>query len=215
MNKKNREKILVRFKKNNPKPKIELTFNSVFELLISVLLSAQSTDNRVNQITNILYKIANTPQKILKVGIKRIKKIIKPIGLYNIKSKNIIRISKILVDNYDGIIPEDRKFLESLPGVGRKTANLILNVAFDWPTIAVDRHVFRVCNRTSFVYGKNVLQVEKKMLNVVPKKFKKNCHSWFVLHGRYVCKAKKPMCNICFIEDLCEFKEKNLKINIK
>lgn len=210
MNQKKREIILSRFELNNPKPKIELIFNSTFELLVSVLLSAQSNDSQVNKITNNLYRKANTPEKMLEIGLENVKKYIKSIGLYNVKSNNIIKISEILVKKYKGVVPKNRKLLENFPGVGRKTANLVLNVAYGYPTIAVDRHIFRVCNRTNFASGKSVIEVEKKMIKVVPMRFKKNCHHWFVLHGRYVCRSKKLYCNACIIKDLCEFKYKKV-----
>lgn len=209
MNQKKRNTILFRFSKKNPYPSIELVYGSNFELLISVLLSSQTRDIYVNKVTKKLYLLANTPEKILKIGLNGVKECIKKIGMYNLKSKNIVKLSKILIDKFNSSVPDNRKDLESLPGVGRKTANLILNIAFKYPTIAVDRHVFRVCNRTKFVLGKNVLEVEKKLLKKVPMKFKRNCHNWFVLHGRYVCFSRKPRCNMCLIRDLCEFKYKN------
>lgn len=210
MNQKKRNMILFRFNQKNPNPRIELIYSSNFELLISVLLSSQTRDIRVNQVTKKLYSLANTPEKILKIGLDQVKECIKTIGMYNIKSKNIIKLSEILIDRFNNLVPDNRKDLQSLPGVGRKTANLVLNVGFKRSTIAVDRHVFRVCNRTNFISGKNTLEIEKKMLKKVPKKFRKKCHHWFVLHGRYVCLARNPYCNICFIKDLCEFKYKNL-----
>ncbi|WMY96605.1 MAG: endonuclease III (plasmid) [Arsenophonus sp.] len=212
MNKKKRIAILKRLRDNNPMPKTELVFNSNFELLISVLLSAQTTDISVNQATKKLYLVANTVDKMLELGVDKIKKYIKTIGLFNTKAKNIIKTCQILKEKHKGIVPKNRKALESLPGVGRKTANVILNVAFGLNTIAVDRHIFRVCNRTNFAIGKNVLEVEKKILKLVPNEFKKKFHDWFVLHGRYTCTAKKARCKFCIIEDLCEFKDKN-KIN--
>lgn len=195
---------------NNVNPKIELNFNSDFELLISVLLSAKSTDISVNKATKKLYQIANSPEKILSLGIQKLKIFIKNIGLYNNKAENIMKICKILIKKHNSVIPENRELLEELPGIGRKSANIILNVIFKWLTIGVDTHVFRVSNRTKFALGKNVKIVEKKLLNCVPNKYKLNFHHLFVLHGRYICIARRPKCNICNIYDLCEFKNKTL-----
>jgi len=208
MNKEKRYKILSLFYRNNPKPKIELVFSSHFELLLSVILSAQSTDLIVNKTTKKLFKIANTPESILFLGLKRLKNCIKHVGLYNTKALNIIRTSFLILTKYNGIVPNNRIELESLPGVGRKTANVLLNVLFKKTTIAVDTHVFRVSNRTNFVTGKNVKEVEKKLIKAVPNVFKLNVHSWFVLHGRYICTARKIKCNICLIFKLCEFDKK-------
>ncbi|UDG80957.1 Endonuclease III [Candidatus Hartigia pinicola] len=208
MNQSKRIEILTRLKDNNQNPKTELEFNSPFELLISVLLSAQATDIQVNKATKKLYSIANTPEAILALGVDGIKNYIKKIGLFNIKSNNIIKTCDILIKKYHGEIPENRKALETFPGVGRKTTNIILNTIFGWPTIAVETHVFRVCNRTNFAPGKNMLEVEKKLLKFVPIKFKVDCHNWLVLHGRYTCIARKPRCTSCIIEDLCKFKDK-------
>ncbi|MFS1538691.1 MAG: endonuclease III [Candidatus Phlomobacter fragariae] len=208
MNKQKRITILTRLRDNNPKPATELIFNSPFELLISVLLSAQSTDINVNKATTKLYPIANTAEKMLTLGIDEIKRYIKTIGLFNTKAENIIKTCQILIDKYNGAVPENRGALESLPGVGRKTANVVLNTAFGWPTIAVDTHIFRVCNRTNFAPGKNVIEVEQKLLKVVPIEFKVDCHLWFILHGRYTCTARKPRCGSCIIENLCEFNDK-------
>jgi len=208
MNQEKRYKILSLFYRNNPEPKIELVFSSSFELLLSVILSAQSTDLIVNKTTKTLFKIANTPESILLLGLRRLKNYIKYVGLYNIKALNIIRTSFLILTKYNGIVPNNRIELESLPGVGRKTANVLLNVLFKKKTIAVDTHVFRVSNRTHFVRGKNVKEVEKKLLKVVPDVFKLNFHSWFVLHGRYICTARKIKCNICLIHKLCEFDKK-------
>ncbi|WP_343155210.1 endonuclease III [Buchnera aphidicola (Kurisakia onigurumii)] len=208
MNKKKRNLILYLFNSKYPNLKTELAFNSPFELLISVVLSAQSRDKVVNKSTAVLYKFANTPSKILKMGIYNLKKYIKNIGLYNNKAKNIIKISKILNTKYKGKIPNNRFDLENLPGVGRKTANVVLNNIFLKPTIAVDTHVFRVSNRTSFAVGKNVLDVENKLLKLVPLKFKSFLHNWFVFHGKKICRSKNPKCFICFINHLCEFKDK-------
>lgn len=208
MNKQKRIDILTRLRDNNPTPTTELVFNSPFELLISVLLSAQATDISVNKATAKLYPIANTSEKMLALGINEIKHYIKTIGLFNTKAENIIKICQILIDKYNSQVPENREALESLPGVGRKTANVVLNTAFGWPTIAVDTHIFRVCNRTNFAPGKNVLEVEQKLIKVVPIEFKVDCHHWFILHGRYTCIARKPRCSSCIIEDLCEFNDK-------
>ena len=210
MNKENITEIFKRLKKHNPAPTTELNYASPFELLIAVILSAQATDKGVNKATDELYKVANTPEDILALKERGLKKYIKTIGLFNTKAKNIIKTCKILVDEYDSQVPEDRQALESLPGVGRKTANVILNTAFGHPTIAVDTHIFRVSNRTGIAPGKTVLEVEKKLLKVVPTRYKQDAHHWLILHGRYTCIARKPRCGSCVIEDLCEFKDKNL-----
>lgn len=208
MNKAKRIEILTRLRAQNPNPTTELAFQSSFELLISVILSAQATDVSVNKATAILYPIANTPSTILALGVDGLKKYIKTIGLYNSKAENVIKTCRILLEKHNGNVPENREALEALPGVGRKTANVVLNTAFGWPTIAVDTHIFRVCNRTNFAPGKNVEQVEEKLLKVVPAEFKVDCHHWLILHGRYTCIARKPRCGSCIIEDLCEFKDK-------
>ncbi|MBT0383412.1 endonuclease III [Morganella morganii] len=208
MNKEKRIEILTRLRDNNPQPTTELLFDSPFELLISVLLSAQATDVSVNKATRPLYAVANTPQAILDLGVDGVKSYIKTIGLFNTKAENVIKTCRMLVELHNGEVPEDRVALEALPGVGRKTANVVLNTAFGWPTIAVDTHIFRVCNRTKFAPGKNVDEVEQKLLRVVPAEFKVDCHHWFILHGRYTCVARKPRCGSCIIEDLCEFSEK-------
>lgn len=208
MNKEKRIEILTRLRDNNPQPTTELLFDSPFELLISVLLSAQATDVSVNKATRPLYAVANTPQAILDLGVDGVKSYIKTIGLFNTKAENVIKTCRMLVELHNGEVPEDRAALEALPGVGRKTANVVLNTAFGWPTIAVDTHIFRVCNRTKFAPGKNVDEVEQKLLRVVPAEFKVDCHHWFILHGRYTCVARKPHCGSCIIEDLCEFSEK-------
>ena len=210
MKKENIAEIFKRLKKHNPVPTTELNYASPFELLIAVILSAQATDKGVNKATDELYKVANTPEDILALNERGLKKYIKTIGLFNTKAKNIIKTCKILVDEYDSQVPEDRQALESLPGVGRKTANVILNTAFGHPTIAVDTHIFRVSNRTGIAPGKTVLEVEKKLLKVVPTRYKQDAHHWLILHGRYTCIARKPRCGSCVIEDLCEFKDKNL-----
>ena len=208
MNQEKRTLILKRLQENNPHPTTELAYSSNFELLISVLLSAQATDVSVNKATALLYPVANTPAALLELGVDVIKQYIKTIGLYNSKAENIVKTCRILLDEHNGEVPENRAALEALPGVGRKTANVVLNTAFGWPTIAVDTHIFRVCNRTGFAPGKNVDEVEAKLLKVVPKEFKLDCHHWLILHGRYTCIARKPRCGSCIIEDLCEFKEK-------
>lgn len=197
-----------RLKKHTPAPTTELNYKTPFELLIAVILSAQATDKGVNKATNELYKVANTPQKILDLKLTGLKKYIKTIGLYNTKAKNIMATCKILVEKHKGKVPESREALEALPGVGRKTANVILNTAFGHPTIAVDTHIFRVSNRTGLAPGKNVLAVEIKLLEVVPKRYMLDAHHWLILHGRYTCVARKPRCGSCVIEDLCEFNEK-------
>ncbi|AFH91982.1 TPA: endonuclease III [Providencia stuartii] len=208
MNKSKRIEILTRLRDNNPNPTTELQFNSPFELLIAVLLSAQATDVSVNKATAKLYPVANTPEAMLALGVDGIKEYIKTIGLFNTKAESVIKTCKILIEKHNSQVPEDRAALEALPGVGRKTANVVLNTAFGWPTIAVDTHIFRVCNRTNFAPGKNVVEVEEKLLKVVPTEFKVDCHHWFILHGRYTCIARKPRCGSCIIEDLCEFKDK-------
>lgn len=185
MNKAKRLEILTRLRENNPHPTTELNFSSPFELLIAVLLSAQATDVSVNKATAKLYPVANTPAAMLELGVEGVKTYIKTIGLYNSKAENIIKTCRILLEQHNGEVPEDRAALEALPGVGRKTANVVLNTAFGWPTIAVDTHIFRVCNRTQFAPGKNVEQVEEKLLKVVPAEFKVDCHHWLILHGRY------------------------------
>lgn len=208
MNNAKRIAILTRLRDNDPHPTTELKFSSPFELLIAVLLSAQATDVSVNKATAKLWPVANTPEALLALGEEEVKSYIKTIGLFNSKAANIIKTCQILIDKHQGQVPEDRAALEALPGVGRKTANVVLNTAFGWPTIAVDTHIFRVCNRTGFAPGKNVEQVEDKLLKVVPTEFKVDCHHWLILHGRYTCIARKPRCGSCLIEDLCEFKEK-------
>lgn len=208
MNNQKRIQILERLRTENPQPETELKWSSPFELLIAVLLSAQATDVSVNKATDKLYPIANTPQAIFDLGVEGVKQYIKTIGLFNSKAENVIKTCKILLDKHNGEIPEDREALEALPGVGRKTANVVLNTAFGWPTIAVDTHIFRVSNRTKFAMGKNVDQVEEKLLKVVPTEFKVDVHHWLILHGRYTCIARKPRCGSCIIEDLCEFSGK-------
>ena len=208
MNKVKRLEILTRLRDNNPHPTTELNFSSPFELLIAVLLSAQATDVSVNKATDKLYPVANTPQAILDLGLDGLKSYIKTIGLFNTKAVNTLKTCQMLIDLHGGEVPEDRAALEALPGVGRKTANVVLNTAFGWPTIAVDTHIDRVSNRTKFAMGKNVVEVEQKLLKVVPAEFKVDVHHWLILHGRYTCVARKPKCGSCIIEDLCEFKDK-------
>jgi len=208
MNKLKREEIFKRFQAHIDKPATELDYHSNFELLISVLLSAQATDVSVNKATAKLYAVANTPEQILALGEDGLKAYIKTIGLFNSKAKNTIATCRILIDKHNSEVPEDRAALEALPGVGRKTANVILNTAFGHPTIAVDTHIFRVSNRTGIAPGKDVLAVEKKLLKFVADEFKIDAHHWLILHGRYTCIARKPRCGSCVIEDLCEFKQK-------
>ena len=210
MNKQKRTEIFTRLRDNNPEPTTELEYNSPFELLVAVTLSAQATDVGVNKATARLFPKANTPEAILALGEDGLKDYIKTIGLYNSKAKHIIQACQILVDQFNSTVPDNRKDLESLPGVGRKTANVILNTAFGQPTMAVDTHIYRVSNRTKIAPGKTVLEVEKKLLRLVPKEFLKDAHHWLILHGRYVCKARKPLCKKCIIMDLCEYKDKNL-----
>jgi endonuclease-3 len=208
MDKKKIAEIFRRLKKHNPEPTTELNYASPFELLIAVILSAQATDKSVNKATAELFPHASTPEEILGLGERGLKKYIKTIGLFNTKAKNIIRTCQILIDDHAGQVPEDRQALERLPGVGRKTANVILNTAFGHPTIAVDTHIFRVANRTGLAPGKTVFEVEKKLLSTVPPRYKKDAHHWLILHGRYTCIARKPRCGSCIIEDLCEYMEK-------
>ena len=208
MNKQKRIEILTRLRDENPHPETELEYSSPFELLVAVALSAQATDVGVNKATRKLFPVANTPEKILELGLEGLRDYIKTIGLFNSKANNVYKMCQILVDKHGSEVPENREALEALPGVGRKTANVVLNCAFGWPTIAVDTHIFRVSNRTKFAMGKDVVKVEEKLEKVVPKEFKVDVHHWLILHGRYVCTARKPKCGSCIIEDLCEFKEK-------
>ena len=211
MNSQKRYEIFSRLRVHIKQPRSELKYGSNFELLISVLLSAQATDISVNKATAKLYPVANTPQQMLALGEADVKQYIKTIGLFNSKAKNIIATCKILIEQHDSVVPADRESLEALPGVGRKTANVILNVAFGQPTIAVDTHIFRVSNRTGIAPGKDVLAVEKKLLKFVADEFKLDAHHWLILHGRYTCIARKPRCGSCIIEDLCEFRHKNIE----
>lgn len=208
MNKQRRIEILSRLRAANPHPTTELEYRSAFELLIAVLLSAQATDVGVNKATRPLFARAPTPQTMLDLGVDGVKHYIKTIGLFNTKAENVIKTCRILVEQHGGEVPENRAALEALPGVGRKTANVVLNTAFRWPTIAVDTHIFRVSNRTKLAPGKNVDEVEQKLLKVVPAEFKLDVHHWLILHGRYTCVARKPRCGSCIIEDLCEFNAK-------
>lgn len=209
MNSVKRREIFTRFKAANPHPTTELEYGSPFELLIAVVLSAQATDRSVNLATQKLFSMANTPAKILALGEAGLQDHIKRIGLYRTKAKNILATCAMLIQHYDGKVPQTREQLEKLPGVGRKTANVILNTAFGEPTMAVDTHIFRVANRTGIAPGKNVLEVEQKLLKNVPREFRHDAHHWLILHGRYICVARKPMCAVCIINDLCEFGEKN------
>jgi len=210
MNKQKRTEIFRRLQAENPEPRTELNYSTPFELLIAVLLSAQATDKGVNKATAKLYPVANTPAAILKLKLSGLKKYIKTIGLYNTKGANIIKTCKLLIEHHNGEVPDDQQALEALPGVGRKTANVVRNTAFGHPTIAVDTHIFRISNRTKIAPGKNVLEVEKKLLKFIPEEYKLNAHHWLILHGRYICVARKPRCSACVIEDLCEFNKKEV-----
>ncbi len=210
MNNTKRQQMFERWRRKNPHPTTELNYQSPFELLIAVILSAQATDISVNKATDKLYKKANTPQKILKLGVDGLTPYIKTIGLFNSKAKNVIKTCDILLTDHQGEVPTTREALEALPGVGRKTANVILNTAFGEPTIAVDTHIYRVSNRTGLAKGKTPLAVEKNLLKFVPEEFKRDAHHWLILHGRYVCKARKPDCPACEIADLCDFKPKTM-----
>ncbi len=205
MNSQQRYQVFERFQKNNPEPTTELVYNSTFELLIAVILSAQATDISVNKATAVLFKKYNTPEKIYDLGEANLKDYIKTIGLYNSKAKNIILTCEKLINTFNCEVPDNRASLESLPGVGRKTANVILNTAFGKPTIAVDTHIFRVANRIGLANGKNVLEVELQLEKNTPKEFLQNAHHWLILHGRYICVARKPKCEQCFLTDLCEY----------
>jgi endonuclease-3 len=208
MNKQQRTEIFDRLRTANPAPTTELVFTSAFELLISVILSAQATDVGVNKATAKLYPVANTPESILALGVNGLKEYIKTIGLFNTKSENVIKTCRALVEQHNSEVPSTREELEALPGVGRKTANVVLNTAFGQPAMAVDTHIFRVSNRTGIAPGKNVLEVEKRLMRLVPKEFLLDAHHWLILHGRYTCVARKPRCGACIIEDLCEFRQK-------
>ena len=208
MNKEKRTEIFSRLKRENPEPKTELKYSSTFELLISVILSAQATDVSVNKVTEKLYAIANTPEKIFALGVTGLKTYIKTIGLFNTKAVNVIKTCDILVQEHNSVVPDKRELLEALPGVGRKTANVVLNTAFRQIAMAVDTHIFRISNRTGIAPGKNVLEVERRLIKLVPEEFLLDAHHWLILHGRYVCLARKPRCGACVIEDLCEFRKK-------
>jgi len=209
VNKNKRIEFLLRLRAANPKPRTELRYKNPFELLVAVTLSAQATDRSVNNATQELFKVANTPEAILALGVGGLKPYIKSIGLFNSKAKNIVAACHLLVDEYESRLPETREELERLPGVGRKTANVILNTAFGHPTIAVDTHIFRVANRTGFALGKTVRKVEEQLHKVVPNEFKYNAHHWFLLHGRYICVARKPKCKKCPVSEICDYREKS------
>ena len=208
MNKQKRQAIFERLRQDNPHPTTELHYSNPFELLIAVILSAQATDKGVNKATARLFPVANTPQAIYDLGEQGLREYIKTIGLFNSKAKNIIQTCRQLLDLHQGEVPTERASLEALPGVGRKTANVVLNTAFGQPTMAVDTHIFRVSNRTAIAPGKTVLEVEKRLLRVIPKAFLQDAHHWLILLGRYTCVARKPRCGACLIEDLCEYKHK-------
>ena len=204
-----RREIFTRFKAASPHPTTELEYRTPFELLVAVALSAQATDVSVNAATRHLFRVANTPQMMLDLGEAKLREYVQRIGLYKTKSKHIIQMCRLLLEKHNGEVPHTREELEALPGVGRKTANVILNTAFSQPTIAVDTHIFRVANRTGIAPGKDVLEVEMKLIKFVPDEFKHDAHHWLILHGRYVCQARKPKCGACIIEDLCEYKQKS------
>lgn len=208
MNKAKRTEIFTRLREANPSPKTELEYSSPFELLVAVVLSAQATDKGVNKATAKLFPVANTPQAIYDLGVDGLKEYIKTIGLFNSKAENVHKLCKQLLEQHDGEVPQTRAALEALPGVGRKTANVVLNTAFGQPTMAVDTHIFRVANRTRIAPGKNVVEVEQRLLRLVPEEFLMDAHHWLILHGRYTCTARKPRCGACLIEDLCEYKDK-------
>ncbi len=203
--------LFTRLRELNPHPTTELAYSTPFELLVAVVLSAQATDVGVNKATKKLYPVANTPQAIFNLGKDGLKRYISTIGLFNAKAKNVIALCRQLIDQHDGDVPRDREALEALPGVGRKTANVVLNTAFGEPTMAVDTHIFRVSNRTGLAPGKDVRAVEDKLVKVIPDEFKMDAHHWLILHGRYVCKARKPACPQCVIRDLCRFKDKTME----
>ena len=210
MNAEKRREIFLRLQAANPHPTTELEYSTPFELLVAVVLSAQATDVSVNAATRHLFQVANTPQAILALGEERLSAYIQRIGLYKTKARHVMQTCRLLVERHGGAVPQTREELEALPGVGRKTANVILNTAFGQPVIAVDTHVFRVANRTGIAPGKDVLEVESKLLKFVPDEFRHDAHHWLVLHGRYVCQARKPKCGACIINDLCEYQEKEL-----
>jgi len=208
VNRGKRQEIFERLRANDPHPTTELQYGNPFQLLIAVMLSAQSTDVGVNKATRALFRKVKTPRAMLRLGLDGLKEHIKTIGLYNTKASNIIKACSILVEQHHGKVPEDRAALEALPGVGRKTANVVLNTAFGQPTIAVDTHIFRVANRTGIAPGKTVNEVEQRLLRLVPEEFRKDAHHWLILHGRYTCIARKPRCQSCIISDLCEYRDK-------
>ncbi len=208
MNREKRQQIFSRLRADNPHPTTELNYTTPFELLVAVILSAQATDRGVNKATDRLFPVANTPEAILALGEEGLKEYIKTIGLFNSKGANIIKTCRILIEQHGSEVPEERQALEALPGVGRKTANVVLNTAFGNPTMAVDTHIFRVANRTKIAPGKTVLEVEKKLLKFVPQECLRDAHHWLILHGRYICVARKPRCGACIIEDLCEYRQK-------
>ncbi|MEJ1959030.1 MAG: endonuclease III [Nitrosomonadales bacterium] len=210
MNPAKRREIFTRLRAANPHPTTELEYSTSFELLVAVILSAQATDVSVNAATRILFPVANTPQALLDLGEEKLRQYVQRIGLYQTKSKHIIRMCQLLLEKHAGEVPQTREELENLPGVGRKTANVVLNTAFGEPTIAVDTHIFRVANRTGIAPGKDVLEVENKLLKFVPDEFKHDAHHWLILHGRYICQARKPKCTECLIFDLCEYKSKEV-----
>ena len=210
MNKDKRYEIFSRLREANPYPTTELNYSSDFELLIAVILSAQSTDVGVNKATKKLYPVANTPELIHALGVAGLSDYIKTIGLYNSKAKNVIATCRMLIELHDSVVPQDRESLEALPGVGRKTANVVLNTAFGQPAMAVDTHIFRVSNRTKIAPGKTVLAVEKGLMKFIPQEFLIDAHHWLILHGRYTCIARKPRCGSCIISDLCEYKDKQI-----
>ena len=209
MNAETRSEMFGRLLKQIPNPTTELKYSTSFELLVAVTLSAQATDKSVNQVTDVLFPLANTPESIFELGETKLRDTIKSIGLFNSKAKHIIQTCRILIDKYSSKVPETRKELEALPGVGRKTANVVLNTAFGQPTIAVDTHIYRVANRTAIASGKTVLEVEKKLIKFIPDEYKVPAHHLMILHGRYVCKARSPHCTVCSLLDLCEYEEKN------
>jgi endonuclease-3 len=208
MNRAKRTEIFTRLRNENPNPETELEFSSPFELVVAVALSAQATDVSVNKATRKLFPIANTPQAIYDLGEEGLKQYIKTIGLFNSKAKHVIKMCKILIDKHNSVVPQTREELEELPGVGRKTANVVLNTAFKQIAMAVDTHIFRVGNRTKIAHGKDVLEVEKRLIRLIPEEFLMDAHHWLILHGRYVCVARKPKCGSCMIEDLCEYGKK-------
>jgi endonuclease-3 len=210
MNRRKRTEIFTRLRAGNPNPTTELNYSNSFELLIAVIMSAQATDVGVNKATDKLYPVANTPESIYALGVKGLSEYIKTIGLYNSKAKNVIATCKMLVELHNSEVPDNREALEALPGVGRKTANVVLNTAFGHPTMAVDTHIFRISNRTKIAPGKKVVEVEKRLVRLVPEEFLLDAHHWLILHGRYVCIARKPKCGECIINDLCEYNKKEV-----